>query len=173
MQMVAPGAAPWSKEDGGLSARLRVERENLHPGFRYAVFLELRNVSTGLLVCTNQPGLVAELTDSKGNPVPPAGLPASGPVPNASELGLAPRSYGGFRVDAQTVGIPVGKTILLAVGNPASHVCPSQTWSLSEGRYTLRARASFPPGGNAGFWYFGNIELPPVEIVVSKKDLLP
>ena len=170
--VTTPGTAPWSKGVNGLSGRLLLERENLQPGLRYAVFLELRNASTDRLVCTNQPDLAAQLFDSNSRPVPTATYPMSGSIPRALGVELEPGVYAGFRVDVQTMGVPPGKTILLAIGGYLdANGYGSQAWSLSEGRYTLRVQASFLPLGNAGFCYRGRIDLPPVEISVSGKDL--
>jgi len=172
MLITTPGAAPWSKEVNGLSGRLLLERENLQPGLRYAIFLELRNASTGMLAFTNQPDLMAQLIDSSGKAVPKASYPMNGPIPPADTVHLSPGTYCGFRVDVQTMGVPPGKTILLAVGgSPKSDAYGCQAWSLSEGKYTLHVQASFLPLGNAGFCYMGQIDLPPVEFTVSEKDL--
>jgi hypothetical protein len=87
-------------------------------------------------------------------------------------VGLSAGVYAGFRVDVQTMGVPAGKTILLAIGgDPEADGYGSQAWSLSEGKYTLRVTATFWPRGNAGFWYDGTVDLPPVEITISESDL--
>src|SRR6476646_5599530 len=69
-----PAASHWSKPANGLSGRLRVEFENLKPGLRYAVYLELRNHALTPVAVINQPEINAELLDPSGKPVTASGF---------------------------------------------------------------------------------------------------
>src|SRR5262245_52102252 len=164
-----PGA--WSKPVNGLSGRLLVAFEDLKPGLRHAVTLELRNVSetagTPPVAVLNQPKLVTEVLDADGKPLAETGFPMSGPIP-APQWGVIPLgAYLGFRVDMQTVGVPPKDQALLAVGG--------KTWGLKPGTYVLRARLVVEglvlrPPGPQNQWT-GEMDLPPVEVVVTKEQV--
>jgi len=113
-----PIADSWSGPVKGLSGRLRIEMEDLKPGLRHAVVLELKNVSTRSVAVLNQPAIRVELYDGAGKPVSTSGFPMSGPIPNP-QWGVLPRdAYFGFRIDMTTVGVPTRGhgMVLLALG---------------------------------------------------------
>ena len=165
-ERVQSGVSVWSESTNRLSARLRIEFEDLNPGLRHAVYLELRNQSLNPIAVTNQPQTHAELYDSSEKPVSTSGFPMSGPVPNP-QWAVVPRdAYIGFRVDMQTVGVPTREhgRLLLSVGG--------KNWVLSAGEYLLRATITFKDekDGPPNRWV-GEIRLPPVEVVVTKEML--
>src|SRR5262249_15457597 len=99
------GPGTWSKPVDGLSGRLLVRFEDLKPGLRHAVILELRNASetagTMPVAVLNQPRLVTEVLDAAGKPLAQTGFPMSGPIPDP-QWGVIPLgAYLGFRVDMQ------------------------------------------------------------------------
>jgi RNA polymerase sigma factor (sigma-70 family) len=167
--------AEWSKPVNGLSGRLVVTFEDLKPGLRHAVTLELRNVSTEQLAVLNRPVVEVSLSDAAGESIPPS-LPRSmsGPIPNPQWAVLPRDAYMGFRVDMTTVGVPAKDFALLAV--------QGKTWDLKPGSYTLRAKLIVkekdlltwerdlrPPVGVSE--WIGQLELPHVEIVVTKEQV--
>lgn len=156
----------WSTPINGLSGQLRVEFEDLQPGLRYAVYLELRNHSLNSVTVINQPLIHAELFDSTGKPVSTSSLPMSGAVPNPQWAVIPNDAYIGFRIDMQTVGVPTrehGKA-LLAVGG--------KSWELMAGKYILKTILAFKndEDGPKNQWC-GELELPPVELVVTTEML--
>jgi hypothetical protein len=157
-----PAAGAWSQPIRGLAGRLRVEFEALDPGLRHAVYLELQNYFFDPVAVTNQPEIRAELLDSSGSPVGTSALSMSGPIPEP-QWGVIPRdAYIGFRVDMQTVGVPMREhgVALLALGG--------KSWELKVGEYVLtttlvcQEREDAPPNQ-----WVGDLELPPVEVVVT------
>ena len=160
-------ASGWSGVVNGLSGRLRLQLEDLAPGLRYALYLELLNHSFDPLAVTNQPSILAELVDSFGQPVHTVAYPASGPIP-IREWAMIPRgAYVGFRIDMQTVGLPTREQglILLAVGGI--------TWRLGTGKYVLKTTAIFNTDANGppNQW-LGELKLPPVEVVVTEETFV-
>src|SRR5215475_2007014 len=80
-QMAKPTANAWSEPINGLSGRLRVEFEDLKPGLRHAIYVEVRNYSLNSVAVTSQPQAYAELFESAGRPVGPSGISSDGPMP--------------------------------------------------------------------------------------------
>ena len=161
-----PIANVWSEPVKGLSGRLRVEFEDLKPGLRHAVYLELRNQSLNPVAVTNQPQTHAELFDSAGKPVVTSGFAMSGPMP-IPQWAVIPRdAYVGFRIDMQTVGVPTREhgRALIAIGG--------KCWEVRAGKYVLTTALVFKKeeGGPQNQWV-GELELPPVEVVVTKQML--
>ena|SRR5215207_3845542 len=158
----------WSEPINGLSGRLRVEFEDLGIGLRHAIHLELRNHSSTPVAVINQPEVRAELYDSSGRPVDTLGYPMSGPIPGAQWAAIPRDSYLGFRVDMQTVGVPTREQgmALIAVGG--------RTWRVEAGTYVLETAVVFErrEEGPANQWV-GELELPPVEVVVTAQMLAP
>lgn len=163
---MSPGSSEWSEPVAGLSGRLRAEFENLHPGLRHAVYLELWNHLAVPVAVVDQPDIRADLYDVRGEPVGATSFPASGPVPAAQWAVLPGGAYLGFRVDTRTMGVPTTEhgTALLAVGGAS--------WAVGAGRYELRATVLFPrkDGAPADQWT-GELEPPPVEIVLTPRML--
>lgn len=162
------GANVWSDPVKDLSGRVCVDFEDLKPGLRHALYVELKNHAVNPVAITNLPRLHAELRDSLGQPIPTSGLTMSGPTP-ASQWAVVPRdAYVGFRIDMQTVGVPTrahGKA-LLAVGGRA--------WELTVGNYVLNVTAVFEyqQDGPQNQWS-GEIVLPPTDVVVTTQMLAP
>ena len=156
----------WSEPVNGLSGRLRIELEDLKPGLRHAVYLELRNHSLNPVAVVNQPEISAELYDSFGKPVTTSGFSANGPKPNRQWMVIPLDAYLGFRVDNQTTSVPTREhgMVLLSVGG--------KSWELSTGEYLLKATVTFKDekDGPPNRWV-GEIPLPPVEVVVTKEML--
>lgn len=162
-----PDAGTWSTALNGLTARLRVEFEDLNPGLRHAIFLELMNHSFESVAVTNQPQLQTELFYSAGTSVAQAGMNMSGPIPPA-QFGVIPRdAYLGFRIDMQTVGLPTrrhGKA-LIAVGR--------KSWEVGIGTYVLKVSLSLRKDqhGPPKQWV-GDLTLPSVDIVITEDMLV-
>jgi hypothetical protein len=155
----------WSKPVNELSARARVELEDLAPGLRHAIYAELRNHSLRPIAITSQPRVDADLADSSGLAVTPAGLTVSGPMPDR-QWALIPRDgYVGLRVDMQNVGVPTRAhgVVLIAVGGKA--------WQVAAGRYTLRLAVAFEPqdAAPANQWT-GRLDVPPVVVTIEPGD---
>jgi hypothetical protein len=157
-----PVANAWSQPTNGLSGRLRLEFEDLKPGLRYAVYLELRNHSLNPVAVTNQPETHVELFDSAGKPVSTSGMRISGPIPRPQWAVIPRDAYVGFRIDMQTVGVPTREhgMALIAVGG--------KSWGLRAGEYVLKTTLVFKKEEDAppNQWV-GELELPPVEVVVT------
>ena len=156
----------WSEPNNGLSGRLRVEFEDLKPGLRHALYLELRNHGFDPIAVTNQPQIHAELFDSTGKPIRTSGFSANGPSP-ITQWAVIPRdAYLGFRIDMQTVAVPTREhgLALLAVGG--------NIWVLRAGEYLLKATIKFKDDkdGPPNRWV-GEIRLPPVAVVVTNEML--
>lgn len=156
----------WSEPVNGLSGRVRVEFEDLKPGLRHAIYLELRNHSFNPIAVTNQPQIRAELANSGGKPVPTAAISSGGPI-HPPQWGVIPSdAYIGFRIDMQTVGVPTREqgAALLATGGRA--------WRLGAGRFVLTISLVFngTTGGPTNQWA-GELSLPPVDIVVTPEML--
>jgi hypothetical protein len=147
---------------------MRTEFEDLRPGVRYAVYLELRNDSLDPVAVVNQPRVNAELLDSSGQLVAASGASVGGPMPIPQWAVIPRAAYVGFRIDMQTVGVPVREhgTALLAVGG--------EEWRLRPGRYVLKAAVVFESreGGPSGQWV-GTMEPPPVEVALEAQMLAP
>jgi hypothetical protein len=161
-----PGVNAWSEPVNGLSGRLLVEFEHLRPGLRHAVYLELRNHSFAPIAVINQPGIRAELYDSAGNSVGASVFPTSGPIPEPQWAIIPSDAYLSFRIDMQTVGVPTAEhgAVLLALGG--------KSWGLRPGAYTLRTAITFSQKDNApSEQWIGELELPPVEVVVTTQML--
>jgi len=161
-------AAVWSEPVNGLSGRVLVEFEDLQPGLRHAVFLELKNHSFTPVAALNQPEIRAELYDSFEKPLRTSAVLISGPMPSPQWAVIPRDAYVGFRVDMQTVGVPTADhgTVLLAVGGKA--------WELKAGKYGLETRLAFKleEEGPPNQWV-GELELPSVEVVVTAEMLNP
>lgn len=161
-----PLANAWSKPINGLSGKLRVGFEDLKPGLRHVVYLEIRNHSPNPIAVTNQPQIHAELFDSTGKPVSTSAAPMSGPIPYPQWAVIPRDAYLGFRIDMQTVGVPTrehGMT-LIAVGD--------KNWELRARRYVLETTLVFKKEEDApqNQWV-GELALPPVEVVVTTQML--
>src|SRR5258708_4754527 len=161
-----PVPKAWSGPVNGLSGRLRVEFEDLQPGLRHAVYLQLRNHSFMPVAVVNQPEIRAELYDSSGVPVSTSSFPMGGPIPG-SQWAVIPRdAYIGFRIDMQTVGVPTREhgRALIAIGG--------KCWEVRVGKYVLKTALVFKKeeGGPQNQWV-GELELPPVEVVVTTQML--
>ncbi len=158
----------WSEPSRYLSGRLCVEFEDLRPGLRHAVYLELRNHDFTPVAAINQPETRATLLDEQGQPVNPTELALSGPIPEP-QWALIPReAYVGFRIDMQTLGLPAVEhgVVLLAVGG--------RSWALKPGAYQLNVTAVFVQDdrGPAAQWH-GELALPPVDVIVTPAMLEP
>src|SRR5262245_16269626 len=117
----------WSASVNGLRGRLLVLFEDLKPGLRHSIVLELRNETFAPLVISNLPELHAQLFDESHAPVKTSGFMANGPSP-ILQWAVVPRdTYIGLRVDMQTIGVPTRehKRVLLALGGKA--------WELTSG----------------------------------------
>lgn len=146
----------------GLVGRLLVEFEDLNPGLRHAVYLEIRNDGFDPVAVINQPEITSEVYDRSGTPVATLDFSANGPS-QVRQWAVIPRgAYIGLRIDAQTGNVPGREhgMVLLAVGG--------RRWGLKPGSYVLKATAVFKDekDGPANQWV-GELDLPPVEIVVT------
>ena len=157
-----PVANVWSELINKLSGRLRIEFEDLKPGLRHVVYLELRNHSLNPVAVTNQPQILAELFDSAGKPVITSRFAMSGPIPIPQRAVIPQDAYLGFRIDMQTIGVPTREQgmALIAVGGIS--------WALRAGEYVLKTTIVFKKEEDApqNQW-IGELELPPVEVVVT------
>lgn len=156
----------WPEPTNGFSGRLRIEFEDLKPGLRHAVYLELRNYSLNPVAVTNQPQIHADIFDSVGKQVITSAFPMSGPIPSP-QWAVIPRDADiGFRIDMQTVGVPTREQgmALIAIGG--------KSWGLRAGEYVLKTAVVFKEeeGAPQNQWV-GELELPPVEVVVTTQML--
>lgn len=155
--------AAWSEPVNGLAGRLLAAFEDLQPGLRYAIFLELRNHSLDPIAVIDQPEFRADLRDAvSAVPIKAPDLLVSGPIP-IPQWAVIPRdAYTGIRVDIRTLGVATREhgLALLALNGKA--------WHVSAGDYLLRATlvCSRRPDGPVNQWV-GELELPPVEVVVT------
>jgi hypothetical protein len=159
-----PSAGVWAQPRNGLSGRLRVEFEDLDPGLRHAIYLELRNHSLNSITVTDRPRIHAELFGSSGRSIASSGITGDGPMP-AHQWAVIPQDvYVGFRVDMRNVGAPARehRMVQVAVGG--------ENWELTEGEYMLKASAVFERGQSAprNQW-IGDLDLPPIKIVVTRQ----
>jgi len=153
----------WSETVSGLAGRLLVAFEDLQPGLRHAIFLELKNHSPDAVAVTHPPELRADLRDaSSGVPIRAPDLLVSGPISMPQWAVIPPDAYAGIRVDNRTLGVPTREhgVALLALG--------AKAWHVSAGHYVLRATliCSGRPDGPENQWV-GELELAPVEVVVT------
>ncbi len=160
--MRQPTAGAWSESVNGLAGRLRLQFEDLRPGLRCAVYLDLRNLLPVPVEVINQPEIRAYLRDRVGRPVDASALVMSGPVPYAHWAMIPSESTLAIRVDMQTAGVPTGEQgrALIALGGKA--------WEVGAGQYVLSVDLVFPahPDGPAHQWV-GHMDLPPVAIVMD------
>jgi hypothetical protein len=163
-----PVANAWSEPVNGLSGRLRVEFEDLKPGLRHAVWVELRNHSLDPVAVTNQPEVHAELLDASGKPVSTSDFSVSGPIPQPQWAVIPRDAYIGFRVDMQTVGVPTREhgMALFAVGG--------KCWGLRAGKYLLQTMLVFKKEGDGpqNQW-LGELNLPTVQFTITMRMLRP
>jgi hypothetical protein len=154
----------WSEMSNHLSGRLVVAFEDLAPGLRYTVYLELRNHGADTIVVTNQPLLVAALLDAAGNPVDTAATVGNGTKPLQQWAAIPNGAYIRFRVDQQGVGYPTKehREVLLATGE--------KNWRLNTGQYLLKIKAIFNPleTGPDNQW-IGELDLSPVTLTVTEE----
>lgn len=152
----------WSIKREGLLGRLLVEFEDLNPGLRHAVYLEIRNDSFDPVSVINQPEITAEVSDLSGTPIATLQSSANGPRQARQWAVIPGGAYIGLRVDAQTGNVPGREhgMVLLAVGG--------RRWGLKPGSYVLKATALFKEekDGPPDQWV-GELDPPPVEIVVT------
>lgn len=152
----------WSASVNGVKARLVVRFEDLKPGLRHAVYVEVMNDSFKTVALANLPDVDAELYDSSGNRVATSGSFSNGPAPILQWMTVPPSNYAGLRIDLQTIGVPTKEhqLVLLAL--------PRKVWELDRGRYRLEVTAEFNPqeNGPANQWT-GELTLPPVDVVVT------
>jgi hypothetical protein len=154
-------APTWSDPLDGLCGRLRVECEDLAPGSRYAVYLELRNLSFDPVAVTNLPEAHAELFDSAGKPVGTSDFPVSGPLPARQWAVIPQDAYIGLRIDMRNVGVPATHgTTLVAIGG--------KSWGLAAGDYVLKTTLVFnkDEAGPEHQWV-GKLTLPPLDVHVA------
>ena len=104
--MSQPDVVAWSETVSGLSGRLWVEPENLRPGLRYAVHLELKNRSMDPIAVIDQPDIRADLRDLSGQPVGTSALDISGPIPEPQWAVIPRDAYLGIRIDMRIVAVP-------------------------------------------------------------------
>lgn len=159
---VSKFSGAWSQPVDRLSGRLRIEFEDLAPGLRYAVYLDVKNHSVDALAVINQPEIHAELYDSSGNSVNTTGISGNGPGPGPQWVVVPRDASVALRVDMRARAIPLKehKRVFLGLGG--------KTWNIGAGKYLLEAKAVFAPEltGPANQWT-GELELPAVEIVVT------
>jgi len=152
----------WSMKSEGLVGRLLVQFEDLNPGLRHAVYLEIRNDGFDPVAVINQPEITSEVYDLSGTPVATLKSSANGPRHVRQWAVIPGGAYIGLRVDAQTGNVPGREhgMVLLAVGG--------RRWGLKPGSYVLKATSLFKDekDGPADQWV-GELDLPPVEIVVA------
>lgn len=161
-----PVLGAWSEPNHGLSGRLRVEFEDLKPGLRHAVYLELKNLSFDPVAVTNQPQVHAELFDSSGKPIATSDLSISGPIPQAQWAVLPRDAYLGFRIDLQTGGVPTREHGLALMG------VGGKGWLLRAGTCRLQVALEFKAESNAPKHHWsGQLQLPPVEVVITPSML--
>jgi hypothetical protein len=165
-------ANKWSEPVHDLRGRLVVVFEDIRQGarsnIRHRVFLELENVQGGFVPITvARTAVTSQLFDEKGKAVPKDDLPMSGPVLSSQSAVVTPNGYIGLRIDKTTVGVPPrgGGVALLAMPGEGE-------WLLRPGKYPLKGTLSISKieGADARQW-FGQLELPPVEITVSQRDV--
>ncbi len=156
--------AKWSETSNNLSGRALVEFEDLAPGLRYTIYLELKNHGADTIVITNQPLLVAALLDASGNPVDTAATVGNGTKPIQQWAAIPNGAYIRFRVDQQGVGYPTKehREVLLATGE--------KNWRLKTGQYFLKIKAIFNrlETGPDNQW-IGELDLPPVTLTVTEE----
>jgi hypothetical protein len=152
----------WSEIVTGVAGRLRIEFEDLDPGLRYAVYLELANSGLDSVAVSNQPKINAELSDSQLRPVSTSGQAGNEFRPVQEWLEIPAAAQIAFRVDMRGLGVPTRehRVVLLAIGGNA--------WELRPGNYSLTASAEFhaETDGPPNQWT-GELKLPPVEVEVT------
>jgi len=157
----------WSDPASNLSGRIQVQLEDLHPGLRHAVYLELKNHSPDVIAVANQPQIHAELFDLSGKEVDTSGISANGPKPVLQWAMIPYNAYIGFRIDMLSAGVPTREhgEILLALGG--------QNWRLKIGQYVLHVAVEFnkEKDGPSNQWN-GKLVLPPAAIEVREEMLI-
>lgn len=152
----------WSAKVNGLCGRLLVKFEDLKPGLRHAIFLELLNDSVTPITISNLPDFHVELYDSLQQSVSTSGFVSNGPRPILQWAVIPRDAYVGLRVDMQTVGIPAKEHERVFLG------MAGKAWELQAGKYLLEAIAIVKreESGPTNQW-IGELKLPPVEVVVT------
>jgi hypothetical protein len=159
-----PVGPAWSDPIRGLSARLRVEFEDLRPGLRHAVTLELRNHSTLPVAVLSQPEIHAKLLGETGDFIAMSGLVIDGPSREPQWAVIPHNAYLGLRIDPQAAAVPArGQgVVLIAAGD--------RSWLAGVGRYLLRITAKFErkdPGPEVQ--WTGMLEVPPVGVEITRE----
>ncbi len=156
----------WLEPINELSGRLHIEFEDLKPGLRHAVYLELKNYSLIPTAVINQPQIHVELLNLAGEPVSTESLLISGPKLDPQWAVIPQDAYIGFRIDMRTIGAPTrGQGVaLIAVGG--------KNWRVKVGKYVLKSSLEFikKDDGPSNQWV-GELELAPVEVVVTSEML--
>jgi hypothetical protein len=162
-----PAPDAWSEPIKGLSGRVRVEFEDLRPGVRHAVFLQMRNHSLNPVAVTDHPQVHAELLDSAGQAVAASMPPTSGPSSHPQWVRIPPDGSIAYRIDLPTVGIPTRErgTVLLALGGKA--------WMLTAGQYLLKTTLAFryEATGPDDQWV-GNLAAAAVDVIVTPQMVI-
>jgi hypothetical protein len=152
----------WPEPVQGLSGRLRVAFEDLAPGLRHAVHVELRNYATLPIAVSNGPRIQAVLRDAQGHPVPTSPMAIDAPVAEP-QWGVIPRdAYLGYRIDMQSASIPDREN------GVASLAIAGNLWELAEGMYVLHTTLHFEhaPDAPTDQWC-GELQLPAVRFEVT------
>jgi hypothetical protein len=161
-----PRQNAWSTAINGVSARLQAEVDDLQPGLRHAVYLQLRNGSHAPVAFTNQPAVHATLVDLQKQLIAPSTLPTSGPAGVLQWAIVPANAYVALRIDLLNIGVPTPArgTILLSAGVHA--------WELAAGRYVLSVTAKFSPQADGPSPQWAGILAPPsIDIVVTREML--
>jgi hypothetical protein len=152
----------WSEPVQGLSGRLRVAFEDLAPGLRHAVHVELRNRATLPIAVSDCPRIEAVVRDVHGRPVPTLPIAVDAPLAEPQWGVIPPDAYLGYRIDMRSASLPSRES------GVASLAIDGNLWELAAGVYLLNATLHYEqePDPPAGQWC-GTLTLPAVRFEVE------
>lgn len=154
--------AVWSVPVNGVMARLMASNRTATVGVSQLCTMNLmiKNVSTNLILITDQPVVPTTVRDASGNQPEAADSDFDGMYPRAALVGIPPGEERTFRLRVgDTNAAPVTATFKELKDR-------SGIFELKPGKYILRARMVCGPDTSLGGWT-GTIELPLYHLDVS------
>ena len=162
-QASAANRRGWPETDEIVAGRQAIQDHGLQQGAHVlSVIVELKNRSGHALEMEFDPhDLRIELFNSDGGRIEEAAQNRSGPVPMSHRMTISAGAYAGLPTHRGGVGLPVGKTMLVAGW---------QVWTLPPGKYSMKGTAKISAGFGSAVLDSG---LPSRNFRAKKNDFPP